>query len=74
MNEQTKPQPKIQPQPTKSDQVKTLKKQIDLLDIKKASAQIELDRIDIQIKVVELEILKVENQIPGFVKNTKLTD
>ena len=43
---------------TKTQQIKELKQSKLQLEIKKDSAQIELDRIDLQIKVIEVEVIK----------------
>ena len=42
----------------KTQQIKELKQRKLQLEIKKDSAQIELDRIDLQIKVIEVEVIK----------------
>jgi chaperonin cofactor prefoldin len=54
---------------TKSGNIKRLEGVKSQLLVKKQTAEIELDRIDTQIKTVDLEIKKIQNAIPAFVKN-----
>jgi hypothetical protein len=54
---------------TKSGQISKLEGVKSQLLVKKQALEIEVDRVDTQIKSVDLEIKKLQNQQPSWVRN-----